>query len=54
MSRSENKMGIEPIPKLLIRLSLPMILSMLVQALYNIEDSYIVSQVSEKGLAANS
>ena len=37
--RKENKMGVMPIPKLLITMSLPMIISMLVQALYNIVDS---------------
>ena len=35
----ENKMGVMPVPKLLISMSLPMIISMLVQALYNIIDS---------------
>ena len=45
--RAENKMGIMPIPKLLIRMSLPMIISMLVQALYNIVDSIFVSQIDE-------
>ena len=34
--RSENKMGVVPIPKLLVQMSLPIMLSMLVQALYNI------------------
>ena len=34
----ENKMGTMPVPKLLISMSLPMMLSMLVQALYNIVD----------------
>ena len=35
----ENKMGTMPIPKLLITMSLPMVISMLVQAMYNIVDS---------------
>ncbi|MFR5071162.1 MAG: MATE family efflux transporter [Bianqueaceae bacterium] len=39
----ENKMGVMPINKLLISMSLPMIISMLVQALYNIVDSMFVS-----------
>lgn len=52
MSRSENKMGIEPIPKLLIRMSSPMILSMLVQALYNVVDSAFVAQINEDALTA--
>ena len=50
--RQENKMGVMPIPKLLITMSLPMILSMLVQALYNIVDSIFVAQLSEDALTA--
>lgn len=41
-----------PIPELLISMSLPMMLSMLVQALYNIVDSIFVSQISENALTA--
>lgn len=48
----ENKMGIMPINKLLITMSLPMIISMLVQAMYNIVDSIFVAQVSENALTA--
>ncbi len=48
----ENKMGTMPVPKLLITMSLPMILSMLVQALYNIVDSIFVAQISEDALTA--
>ena len=48
----ENKMGIMPIPKLLISMSLPMIASMLVQALYNIVDSMFVAQLNEGALTA--
>lgn len=48
----ENKMGTLPIPKLLITMSLPMILSMLVQALYNIVDSMFVAQLNEAALTA--
>ncbi len=50
--RKENKMGIMPIPKLLISMSLPMIISMLVQAFYNIVDSIFVAQISEDALTA--
>ncbi|MDD6072782.1 MAG: MATE family efflux transporter [Clostridium sp.] len=49
---AENKMGTMPINKLLISMSLPMILSMLVQALYNIVDSIFVAQISENALTA--
>lgn len=48
----ENKMGILPIPRLLITMSLPMMISMLVQALYNIVDSMFVAQLSEDALTA--
>ncbi len=48
----ENKMGTMPVNKLLISMSLPMILSMLVQALYNIVDSYFVSKFSPDALTA--
>lgn len=52
MNKQENKMGIMPVPKLLITMSLPMMLSMLVQALYNIVDSMFVAQLSEAALTA--
>ncbi len=48
----ENKMGVMPIPKLLLSMSLPMMASQLVQALYNIVDSIFVSRVSEAALTA--
>lgn len=48
----ENKMGTMPVNKLIITMSLPMIVSMLVQALYNVVDSIFVSQISENALAS--
>ena len=48
----ENKMGIMPVGKLLINMALPMILSMLVQALYNVVDSIYVSQIFENAVTA--
>lgn len=48
----ENKMGTMPINKLLLNMAIPMILSMLVQALYNIVDSIYVSHLSENALTA--
>ena len=48
----ENKMGVMPINKLLISMSLPMMISMLVQALYNIVDSIFVAQVNEYAVRA--
>lgn len=49
---TENKMGTMPTGRLLVSMSLPMIISMLVQALYNIVDSAFVSRVSEDALTA--
>ena len=48
----ENKMGVMPVGRLLVNMALPMIISMLVQALYNIVDSIYVSQVSESAVTA--
>lgn len=48
----QNKMGTMPINKLLITMSLPMIISMLVQAMYNIIDSVFVARLGEEALAA--
>lgn len=48
----ENKMGTMPVPKLLFSMALPMIISMLVQALYNIVDSIFVSNLCEEALTA--
>ena len=50
--QQENKMGVMPVGRLILNMSLPMILSMLVQALYNIVDSVYVSRVSEAALTA--
>ena len=49
---NENKMGTMPVNKLLVSISLPMIASMLVQALYNVVDSVFVAQISENALTA--
>lgn len=48
----ENKMGVMPLNRLLISMSVPMMISMLVQALYNIVDSMFVAQLSENALTA--
>ena len=48
----ENKMGVMPVGKLLMNMAVPMILSMLVQALYNVVDSVYISQYSEKAVTA--
>ena len=48
----ENKMGIMPVNKLLLNMAVPMIVSMLVQALYNVVDSVFVAKLSEDALNA--
>ena len=47
-----NKMGTWPIGKLLINMALPLVISMLVQALYNVVDSIYVSRISESAVTA--
>ena len=49
---NENKLGVMPIGKLLVVMSVPTMFSMLIQALYNIVDSIFVSRFSEKALTA--
>lgn len=51
-SLNENKMGIMPIGKLLFTMAVPMIIAMLVQALYNVVDSLYVSRISESAVTA--
>ena len=51
-TQTENRMGTDPIGKLLISLSTPMMISMMVQALYNIVDSIFVAMLSEDALTA--
>lgn len=50
--QKENKMGVMPVGKLLFTMSLPIMISMLVQALYNVVDSMFVARVSENALTA--
>ena len=47
-----NKMGTWPIGKLLVNMALPLVISMLVQALYNVVDSIYVSRISESAVTA--
>ena len=49
---AENKMGVQPVGKLLAGMAVPMMISMLVQAMYNIVDSVFVSRLSENALTA--
>ena len=48
----QNKMGVMPVGKLLFNMALPMIIAMLVQALYNVVDSIYVSRISESAVTA--
>ncbi|MDR1916762.1 MAG: MATE family efflux transporter [Synergistaceae bacterium] len=50
--RPENKMGVMPVHHLLLSMSIPMVISMLVQALYNVVDSYFVAKIGESALTA--
>lgn len=50
--KSENKMGVMPVNKLLLSMAVPMIISMLVQALYNIVDTIFVSSLGQDALTA--
>lgn len=53
-TQKENKMGIMPISRLVITMSFPIMISMLVQSLYNIVDSIFVAKISEDALTATS
>lgn len=48
----ENKMGVMPVPRLILNMSLPMMFSMFIQALYNIVDSVFVARINENALTA--
>ena len=48
----ENKMGVMPINRLLVNMALPMIASMLVQAVYNLVDSIFVARISDRAFLA--
>lgn len=48
----ENKMGTMPEKRLIVSMSVPIMISMLVQALYNIVDSVFVAKISENALTA--
>ncbi len=48
----ENKMGVRPIPRLLATMALPMVIAMLVQALYNVVDSFYVAKIADNATTA--
>ena len=52
LKQKENIMGTMPVGKLLMTISLPVMISMLIQSLYNVVDSYFVSKISENALTA--
>ncbi len=49
----QNKMGVMPVPKLMLNMALPMILSMVVQALYNVVDTFFVSHMADTAAIVN-
>ena len=51
-SQNQNKMAVMPVPKLLLNMGMPMILSMVLQAVYNIVDSAFVSNMKDTGTDA--
>lgn len=52
VSSKENIMGTMPVGQLLIKMSIPMVISMLVQSIYNVVDSIFVARISEEALTA--
>ena len=50
MEQKQNKMGVVPVPKLMLSMGVPMIISMIVQAFYNIVDSYFVSNMTSDSI----
>ena len=52
MAEAENRLGTMPVGKLLAVMSVPMMISMFIQALYNVVDSIFVARISEEALAA--
>lgn len=53
MQEKQNKMGVEPIKRLIWKMGLPMIVSMVLQALYNVIDSIFVANMQDNGALAN-
>ena len=52
--KQENRMGVAPIPGLILSMSVPIMISMVVQSMYNIVDSIFVARISEGALTASS
>lgn len=52
MTLEENKLGVMPIGKLLFQVSFPIVISMLIQSLYNLVDSYYIGKINEAAFSA--
>lgn len=52
--QKENKMGVMPVPRLVLSMAVPIMISMVVQSMYNIVDSIFVARINEQALTATS
>ncbi|MBS6720531.1 MAG: MATE family efflux transporter [Peptoniphilus harei] len=52
MQNSENKLGTMSIPKLLFQVSFPIVVSMFIQSMYNLVDSYYIGKINEEAFTA--
>ncbi len=52
MNVEENKLGVMPIKKLLFQVSFPMVISMMIQSLYNLVDSFYIGKINEAAFSA--
>ena len=52
MESSENKLGTMSIPKLLFQVSFPIVVSMFIQSMYNLVDSYYIGKINEEAFTA--
>ena len=52
MQNNENKLGTMSIPKLLFQVSFPIVISMFIQSMYNLVDSYYIGKINEEAFTA--
>ena len=52
MQSNENKLGTMSIPKLLFQVSFPIVVSMFIQSMYNLVDSYYIGKINEDAFTA--
>ena len=52
MQKNENKLGTMSIPKLLFQVSFPIVISMFIQSMYNLVDSYYIGKINEEAFTA--